>query len=107
MQVSKKHRDAMAEMLSMSTDKDTIVRIVLEETKDMNLDSERLSNLNNISLKAWDHLGCRIWGEYPSKLGPRTLSGRVCLLKEVVRQIQDGTIQRVDTAVSLDQPLSK
>ena len=92
MQVSKKHRDAMAEMLSMSTDKDTIVRIVLEQTKDMNLDS--LSNLNKISLKAWDYLGCQIWGEYPSKLGPRTLSNRVCLLKEVVRQIQDGTIQR-------------
>ena len=105
MQVSKKHRDAMAEMLSMSTDKDRIVRMVLDETKDIDLDS--LSNLNRISLKAWDHLGCRIWGEYPSKLGPRTLSGRVFLLKEVVRQIQDGTIQRVDTAVSLDQPLSK
>ena len=105
MQVSKKHRDAMAEMLSMSTDKDRIVRMVLDETKDIDLDS--LSNLNRISLKAWDYLGCRIWGEYPSKLGPRTLSGRVCLLKEVVRQIQDGTIQRVDTAVSLDQPLSK
>ncbi len=82
----------MSEMLSMSTDKDTIVRIVLDCTKDMDLDS--LSNLNNISLKAWDWLGCQIWGEYPSRLGPRTLLDRVCLLKEVVRQIQDGTIQR-------------
>ena len=92
MKVSKKHRDTMAEMLSTSPDKDAVVRIVLDCTKDMALDS--LSNLNNISLKAWDYLGCQVWGDYPSKLGPRTLSNRVCLLKEVVRQIQDGTIQR-------------
>jgi len=94
MQVSKKHRQTFADMLGQSPDKDTVVRLVLDETKDMDLDSKRLSNLNNISLKAWDHLGCQVWGEYPSRVGPRTLSDRVCLLKEVVRQIQDGTIQR-------------
>ena len=92
--VSKAHRIKYAAMLSNDSEYERILSALFSWHPLDTLLTSADPSLNGVPLRLWDALGSSLWDNQGSRVGPATMAGRVCLLKEAVRQVRDGTIER-------------
>ena len=92
--ISKAHRIKYAAMLSNDSQYERILSALFSWPPLEYLLTSEDPSLNGVPLRLWDALGAALCDNQGSRIGPATMAGRVCLLKEAVRQVKDGTIER-------------
>jgi hypothetical protein len=102
----KKHRDKFAAMLSSDKQYKHLLNTLFAWRGLDTAVNDEDTGLNTIPIQSWDDLADSVWGYAIGVRGPKTMSYRVCVLKEAVRQMRDGTIERPCADKAKGQPIT-